>query len=174
MDVEPDTKDWTWVLERPCPECGFDASLVNRVEVGHAIRENAAAWVAFLGRDGVTERGTPDRWSGLEYGCHVRDVLRIFDERAGRMLAEADPTFENWDQNETATHDRYELQDPSTVASELDEAAGHLAARYDAVEPAQWERPGSRSNGSRFTVETLALYGLHDPIHHLWDVAPDT
>ena len=21
--VPPDTKDWTWVLERPCPDCGF-------------------------------------------------------------------------------------------------------------------------------------------------------
>lgn len=20
--IVPDTKDWTWVLERPCPECG--------------------------------------------------------------------------------------------------------------------------------------------------------
>jgi hypothetical protein len=22
--ITPDTKDWTWVLERACPECGFD------------------------------------------------------------------------------------------------------------------------------------------------------
>ena len=25
MSITPDTKDWTWVLERPCPECGFEA-----------------------------------------------------------------------------------------------------------------------------------------------------
>jgi hypothetical protein len=31
--IVPDTKDWTWVLERPCPECGFDASGVRRDEV---------------------------------------------------------------------------------------------------------------------------------------------
>ena len=23
MTIIPDTKDWTWVLQRPCPECGF-------------------------------------------------------------------------------------------------------------------------------------------------------
>src|SRR5665647_2684362 len=23
--IEPDTKDWTWVLQRPCPECGMAA-----------------------------------------------------------------------------------------------------------------------------------------------------
>ena len=27
--VVPDTKDWTWVLDRPCPECGFDAASVT-------------------------------------------------------------------------------------------------------------------------------------------------
>ena len=24
--IVPDTKDWTWVLDRPCEECGFDAT----------------------------------------------------------------------------------------------------------------------------------------------------
>ena len=27
--IEPDTKDWTWVIARPCPECGFDPSTVQ-------------------------------------------------------------------------------------------------------------------------------------------------
>ena len=22
--IAPDTKDWTWVLEQPCAECGFE------------------------------------------------------------------------------------------------------------------------------------------------------
>ncbi|PVY29285.1 hypothetical protein C7458_10631 [Williamsia muralis] len=26
MAIVPDTKNWTWVLERPCPDCGFDPS----------------------------------------------------------------------------------------------------------------------------------------------------
>lgn len=30
MAIVPDTKDWTWVLERACPECGFDASSFAR------------------------------------------------------------------------------------------------------------------------------------------------
>jgi hypothetical protein len=24
VTIVPDTKDWTWVLDRPCPECGLD------------------------------------------------------------------------------------------------------------------------------------------------------
>jgi hypothetical protein len=33
-----------------------------------------------------------------------------------------------------------------------------------------WERRGIRSNGSQFTVATLAVYFLHDVEHHLHDV----
>ncbi len=32
--ITPDTKDWTWVLERPCPDCGFVASDVAAADVG--------------------------------------------------------------------------------------------------------------------------------------------
>ncbi len=34
-----------------------------------------------------------------------------------------------------------------------------------------WSRPGRRSNGDAFTVESIGRYHLHDVVHHLWDVA---
>jgi hypothetical protein len=30
MTIIPDTKDWTWVLHRPCPECGFTVETFAR------------------------------------------------------------------------------------------------------------------------------------------------
>ena len=30
---EPDTKDWTWVLESTCPECGFDSRAPHRADL---------------------------------------------------------------------------------------------------------------------------------------------
>ena len=39
-DIEPDDKDWTWVLQRVCPECGFDASDVPGPRVAGWVREN--------------------------------------------------------------------------------------------------------------------------------------
>jgi hypothetical protein len=33
--IVPHDKDWTWVLERLCPECGFDASSVRPESAGH-------------------------------------------------------------------------------------------------------------------------------------------
>jgi hypothetical protein len=26
--IEPDEKDWTWTLDRSCPDCGFEAAAV--------------------------------------------------------------------------------------------------------------------------------------------------
>jgi hypothetical protein len=172
VSIAPDTKDWTWVLDRPCGECGFDAASFRRDEVGRAIRANAAAWVPLLQRPDVGMRPHASKWSVLEYACHVRDVLGIFDARLLVMLRDVDPVFENWDQDKTAVADRYERQDPGVVASQILSASSVLAAHYEGVTDAQWHRPGTRSDGSRFTVETLAIYGLHDPIHHLWDVTP--
>ena len=36
----------------------------------------------------------------------------------------------------------------------------------------QLGRRGLRSDGSAFTVDSLARYFLHDALHHLWDVRP--
>jgi hypothetical protein len=29
MPITPDTKDWTWVVEERCPECGFGRSFIH-------------------------------------------------------------------------------------------------------------------------------------------------
>ncbi|MGB7104717.1 MAG: DinB family protein, partial [Acidimicrobiales bacterium] len=164
------TKDWTWVLERPCDECGFNAKDYPHDSYGSTIRAHAQQWVEVLGRPDVRDRPREDKWSALEYGCHVRDVHRTMDGRLRRMLDEDDPVFPNWDQDETALEERYEFQEPEVVGGELLEAATRHADRFDSVEDSQWTRPGTRSNGSRFTVETIGAYGLHDVEHHLWDV----
>ena len=60
MIIEPDTKDWTWVLERPCHECGFDANGVRPVEqLPDLIRENAHGWSDVLADEDVAVRPAP-------------------------------------------------------------------------------------------------------------------
>lgn len=169
-DVVPDTKDWTWVLERACPECGFEAGAVPGSAVPALVRGFASRWLQVLTRPDVARRPAPGVWSPLEYACHVRDVCRVFRGRAELMLAEDSPTFANWDQDAAAVADRYAEQVAATVAGELRQASEAAAATFAAVDGAQWARPGLRSNGSRFTVETLAQYFAHDLAHHLWDV----
>jgi hypothetical protein len=171
MPIVPDTKDWTWVLERRCEECGFEAAAIPKEQVAALIRDNATSWQPILlGPAPLTARPSDDRWSTLEYACHVRDVLRLYDDRLRLLLTEDDPTFPNWDQDATAVEDRYNEQDPARVAEELGTAALALAASFDAVRGDQWERTGIRSDGARFTVDTFARYLVHDPVHHLHDV----
>lgn len=173
MAIVPDNKDWTWVLERRCLKCGFACSELPRDQIAPMIRANAQAWSDILADDPVQLRlrERDDRWSRLEYACHVRDVFRIFDERLNLMLTSDDPTYENWDQDRTASEDRYGHQNPQVVAAELSKAAGMLAGDFDRVEGAAWQRRGTRSDGAKFTVQSIGRYALHDVVHHLHDVA---
>jgi hypothetical protein len=170
MAITPDTKNWTWVLERQCPECGFDATQIRRDDVGRMMRENAAAWQLVLARADVTRRFRDDMWTPLEYGCHVRDVYRIMDGRLELMLTVDEPTFANWDQDVSAAEDAYDTQDPQRVSFQLDAAARRLADRFDGVVGRQWSRSGMRSDGSAFTVESLGRYAVHDLAHHIYDM----
>ena len=171
MTIIPDTKDWTWVLRQPCPECGFDTQGFPREAVPEMIMANAEAWQeALTGSDDVRTRPEPGKWSPLEYGCHVRDVFRLFDQRLDLMLTENDPLFPNWDQDATAVAERYAEQDPAEVAAALSDAGQAIASRFAGVTGGQWLRTGRRSDGASFTVETFARYFIHDPVHHLYDV----
>jgi len=173
MTITPDTKNWTWVLRRPCPECGFEAGAVAREDIPDLLRANAEAWRRyFADRDAgeLRTRLDPSRWSPLEYACHVRDADRIYQQRVDLMLEQDDPEYPNWDQDASAVDDKYAEQDPETVITELMTATEQVAARFASVDGDQWQRTGHRDDGSDFTIESLARYFVHDPIHHLWDV----
>jgi hypothetical protein len=174
MSIVPETKSWTWVLERACTACGFVAPDLERERVAPALRDVARDLATrLLAGDDAWQRTRPDpaTWAPVEYACHVRDVFRIFDARLQRMLADDDPALENWDQDATAVADDYAAQDPDVVAAELMREVEPLAARFERVHGPQWDRPATRSDGARFTVDTFARYLVHDPVHHLWDLS---
>ncbi len=170
MPIEPETKSWTWVLVRECEDCGFDTRAFAADEIASRLRDAASPWPEFLADPKAGVRPQHDTWSALEYACHVRDVYDMGSYRLGRMLHEDDPRFANWDQDETAVAERYDLQDPAQVTDELMAAATKLADLYTTVEGDQWHRPGMRSDGSPFTVDSFGRYVLHDLVHHLVDV----
>jgi hypothetical protein len=98
-------------------------------------------------------------------------VVVLFAERLQLMLMQDDPTCANWDQDATAITKRYWEDDPATVCEALVVAGEHLAAAFDRVRDDQWQRTGTRADAARCTVESFGRYLLHDPIHHLQDVA---
>ncbi len=168
--IQPDTKDWTWVVDLRCPECGFDASTIRATEVAERVRAELPLWRTVLADPDVADRPDPSVWSPLEYACHVRDVLALYDRRLHLMLNEHDPLFENWDQDETAVDQVYGQQAPADVLLGLETEGARLVGSLEAVTDDQWARPGRRSDGAVFTVDTFARYFLHDIVHHGWDV----
>jgi hypothetical protein len=166
----PDEKDWTWTLQRACPECGFEATALDRAEISLRTREVMGRLADALARPDAANRPEPTVWSPLEYVCHVRDVCTVFADRVEMMRTQANPEFANWDQDETAVAKRYWAQEPATVAREAREAAGAAATAFGGVGADEWDRAGQRSNSSMFTVDSLGRYFLHDLYHHAWDV----
>lgn len=171
-EIEPDTKDWTWVLDNVCPECDYDVRDIPQSVVGTLIRSNAHAWREEL-KGNPTElrlRPRPNKWSTLEYSGHVRDVFRLYLYRLDLMLTEDGPQYPDWNQDETALAEDYNSQDPAILSTELMEAAERLAERFDGVVGEQWDRTGYRGDGAAFTIISFARYLIHDPVHHLWDL----
>ncbi|MGD0876147.1 MAG: hypothetical protein ABSA14_14335 [Acidimicrobiales bacterium] len=63
-------------------------------QIAALIRANAGTWLAILAEDPelLARRVRDDRWSPLEYSCHVRDVFHVMDERLNLMIRLDDPT----------------------------------------------------------------------------------
>lgn len=158
------------MIDARCPGCGLDGPQIDRDALPGLLGENAEYWANALG--GAAPASDPGRWTTLEYACHLRDVHRLFDGRLRQMLDEDDPAFGSWDQDRAAIDGRYAEADASRVAEELVAAARSVGTTYAGVRGAQWQRTGRRDDGSRFTVETLGRYHLHEAVHHLWDVDP--
>lgn len=176
-----EAKDWTWVLGEGCSDCGFDPAAVPDDGLPARLEQAAQGWAEVLtepgragsgrrGREAARQRPDPQTWAPLEYACHVRDVCTLMRRRLNRMLTEDDPEFADWDQDEAAVAEDYLGQDPGWVADELEEECAALAAAYAEVTGSQWDRPGRRGDGHRFTVRTLGHYALHELEHHRWDV----
>ncbi|MCK0114118.1 DinB family protein [Ornithinimicrobium sp. F0845] len=196
--IEPDTKDWTWTVERVCPECGFDASQVQASELPSVIRGVTAPWGQRLAAADARQRPVPTTWSPLEYACHIHEVLEVFRGRFELILAEDNPSLPNWDQDAAATEGKYAEADLERVAREIPERAEelvHVLAAFATSGPAdqgvephdgsaeegsetttrtgRWERTAVRSDGASFTALTLGRYLVHDLAHHLYDVGLD-
>ena len=154
MAITPDTKDWTWSAVRRCDDCGYDPTGGQPDQIAPTLRRTADRWVRFLGEQCEWQRRPdPGTWSPIEYAAHVRDVIRLYDQRLRLMLETDDPLFANWDQDAAASG--YLQEQPGALAEAIATDAEQLAGRSD---------------GAQFTVESFGRYFLHDLIHHLHDV----
>ena len=168
---DPPRPGWT------CSECQFDFDAIDPATVADQVRVSGARYGRPLTRglagedlDAVLRmRPGPTTWSALEYACHVRDCLALYDERIDRALVEQGPEFAPMRRVEVALERDYNGQDPTAVADQLAKAAEGLAVRLEAVSGDGWEQTGVRA-GETLTVSWMARNVLHECVHHLLDI----
>ena len=177
VPIEPDTKDWTWVLRASrAPSAASTPPTSSAPTCPRLIRDNARGWSRVLAGPDAPGRPRRDVWSPLEYACHVRDVHRLFDER---LRADARPRTTRGSPTGTRTRPRsrsdYAEQDPAVVGAELVDGGRRRGGDvYAAVHRRPVAAAGLRAaTAVEFTVETLGRYHLHDVVHHLHDVGDD-
>ena len=173
MAVERESKSWTWVNERACDECGFDASATQPSDVADIVRANLGDWRRLLAGDldRLIARPAPATWSALEYGCHVRDVYELLAYRFDRVLAEEHPRFDDWHPNDRADAGRYQAErEPARVLAQMAAQAGRVVHHVESMTPEGWQRQGTRADGVVFTAAWLSTYLTHDVVHHVVDV----
>jgi hypothetical protein len=157
-----------------CEECGYTYDALPREQLSEVIRGFGPRFGALLEASPSALRAHPiaGSWSGLEYGCHMRDVLRVQRERVVLALTEDEPHFASMRREERVTEERYNEQSPDVVASELDEAATALADQLDGLDEAGWHRTGVYNwpESRPRTVDWIARHTIHEGEHHLMDI----
>lgn len=88
MSITPDTKDWTWVLQRACPECGFDAASHPVEELPGLVHDAAMTWSDVLRRAGVAgwdqdETSVAERYGEQEPAVVAVDLIEAAGTVAG-------------------------------------------------------------------------------------------
>ena len=161
------------MLERPCPECGFDASALPPERVPELVRANAAAWRQVLSRPRRRADGPAQRRPVVGPGVRLPRARRPPPLRraAGAHAHRGRPRLRQLGPGRDRGRRPLQRAGPRDVAAAIDEAAGPIADRFASVEGDAWQRTGNRSDGATFTVDTFARYFVHDPVHHLDDVA---
>ncbi len=120
----------------------------------------------------LTVRPSPAVWSGLEYACHVRDVLLVQRERVLAVRrGEGDGTT-SMGRDERVEHDGYDQQRPDDVAVQV----VHAALLFSGVLSRLGDDDWSLTIGYRFpaparrSLRWVAVHTAHEVAHHLHDI----
>lgn len=156
-------------MER-CDECGFEYDLGQAPNVAATIVAATAEFADLL-EGNVRTRRTPDVWSPLEYGCHLRDVLLVQRERVLAARRRQQPFCEPMGRDERVEHDGYALQDPAEVARQLTMGARLFANDLERLGPDDWNRTVlyTYPHRSERSLRWVAVHTLHEVRHHLLD-----
>ena len=163
-----------WDPRRPgwiCPKCGFDYDATPPAGAVGLLASLLPGYQRHLlsASADLRARSEPDVWSALEYACHVRDCLALYEWRIGKALAEDHPVFPQMRRDAVVIERAYNEQDPTLVLEEMTVNYERLADLLGQVKGDQWARTGIRE-GEELSVAWMAVNTIHEARHHLMDI----
>jgi hypothetical protein len=137
--------------------------------------ESAGAWRAFLASADESFLRTnpePGVFSPIQYGAHVRDIVRVYGDRIELAIANDNPTFPQFSPS-SEVFEAYNEMAVGELTDDLDAQARRLATIVGNLQDDQWDRTLVRDGGKdgvfTFTVHGQACYAVHESHHHLLD-----
>ena len=155
-----------------CDVCGFTWDDLDADAIALRIRFATSSFAELLESSPAESSMRPekDRWSALEYGCHVRDLLFNLRDRIILGAVEDEPICSPMYGTPRVDLGLYEAAVPSETAPEI-RMAGEVFARTWNALPDDLRRRSliySVLVGRR-SLEWVAAQALHESEHHLLD-----
>ena len=155
--------------------CGFVWSSVAASEIANRVQLGASTIARDLRVNGeaAARRPSPERWSMLEYGAHVRDVILHLRGRFVIGLVEDDPTFKPLYREERVALGLYAQDTVEHVARELEMSSALFARMFGAISTEQLARECHYAYPvvATRTLLWMAQQMVHEIEHHLGDIA---
>jgi hypothetical protein len=168
---------WTRIQQEACPQCGDNPSSRPPGDLGLLAVERAARWREFLTQaDDTFLRTNPEAevfvFSPLQYGAHVRDMLKVYGDRMVLGLEQEQPTSPLFYPTQEV-FESYNGLGADELATDIERWADRLATLVAGMEPSSWSRPVINDRGVygvyTFTIAGLAGNAVHEAHHHLLD-----
>lgn len=157
-----------------CPVCGFRWNVVTASEIAPRIREATGQFVEILSNNEAIAvvRPSAERWSILEYGSHLRDVLLAIRDRIILASIVDEPTGTPIYRDDRVSIGFYRLDEPSVIANELAVVSELFVRTLQSLPPGYEQRPLIYSVITKEKVTNLwaGAQAVHESEHHLSDV----
>ena len=157
-----------------CPTCPFSWDAVTSPEITPRVTAATESFAMLLRKcpDDASHRPTPDTWSMIEYGCHVRDVLFNLRDRIILGADEDNPRPHPMHVDARVDLGLYRRDSAATLAEEIEVAGALFTRTFDALPDGfaerlifyPWPTPATRN------LRWVAAQALHECEHHLADV----
>lgn len=157
-----------------CASCDYRWSAVSAEVIPKRLSDATASFVRVMHEAGplAPVRPTSDRWSILEYGSHLRDVLISIRDRIIAASIQEQATGAPIYRDERVDLGFYKLDTPEDVMNELVAASNLFVRTVEALPPGYERRTFLYSPVTpvKVTILWAGAQALHECLHHLNDV----